>query len=287
MKKLAAVMLAAAVFGLIPNQASAQQEGGEDRPRESERQEREGDRGPRDGDRERREGDRGPRDGDRERREGDRGPRDGDRGPRDGDRGPRGDFQRDDRFLDRDDRGRPNGPILSALDRNRNGILESEEIDQAIVVLRRMDRNRDGRLSPDELGGRPGPEGDRPRGTDPRRGEGRFGPEQAMARFNEADTDKDGKLSKEEAPERMRQGFDRIDANNNGFVEKEEFESMIRRMMQGGRGRPPRDGEGRGPEGRDRPPRDGERPPRDGERPPRDGDRDGERPPERRRPDAE
>ena len=268
MKKLALCFLSLAAVSLASNIAVAQRDGEGDRPRVGQRDGDRG-RGPRDGDREGgrrgdgergRDGDRGPRDGDR--REGDR-PRDGERPPREGDR-PR-DGERPPR--EGGDRG-PRGPILDALDRNRNGVLESDEIDQAIVVLRRLDRNRDGKISPDELGGRGSgqegrPQGDRPpREGEGGRGQGRPSPEQMMARFNESDKNDDGKLSKDEAPEPMRRGFDRIDTNGDGFVEKSEFEEMIRRFQQGGRGDRPREGEGRGREGRegDRPREgDGER----------------------------
>ena len=67
-----------------------------------------------------------------------------------------------------------------------------------------------------------------------------------MARFRDADSDDDGKLSRSESPERMKQNFDRIDTNGDGFVDKEEFEAVIRRMREGGGNRPPRDDENRG-----------------------------------------
>lgn len=244
MKKLALFCLSLSMTGGLAGVALAQESSDEpNRPREGDVEREPGRRGERDGDR-RREGDRerrgdGPRDGDRDGRG--RGPRDGDR--RRGDGPPR------------DSDRVPGGPLMAALDTNRNGVLESDEIDQAIVALRKLDRNEDGKLTlPELFGGRPSgdrPPGGRPfEGRPPREGEGRRGDaemrrEQMMNRFNEADSNDDGKLSRAEAPERMKQGFDRIDSNSDGFVDKAEFEQMIRRMSEGRGGRPPREGEGR------------------------------------------
>lgn len=188
-----------------------------------------------------------PREG---QRDGERGREGRGRGQRDGDRGP----------LDGEGRGRGN-PLMAALDTDRNGVIDAKEIENAVAALRKLDRNEDGKLTAEEIGGRP--PGDRPeRGRPGRDGDGRPSPEQMMARFKEADTNEDGKLSKEEAPGRLKEGFARLDADESGFIEKSEFEVLIKRIQEGG-GRPP--GAGRG--------RDGDRP-RDDDRP-RDGGRGG------------
>ena len=57
-----------------------------------------------------------------------------------------------------------------------------------------------------------------------------------MQRFLERDADGDGRISREEVPERMRSRFDRMDANGDGFIEDEELQRMGRRM--GGQGNP-------------------------------------------------
>jgi hypothetical protein len=77
-----------------------------------------------------------------------------------------------------------------------------------------------------------------------------------------ADTDKDGKISKEEfvnsTKKESEDRFSKIDGNADGFVEKPEIEEAGRKMreMQGGQRRP----EGPGPEGFRRPEGDGTRP---------------------------
>jgi|GEM_PF-1941289 hypothetical protein len=66
--------------------------------------------------------------------------------------------------------------------------------------------------------------------------------------WDELDKDGDGKVNKEEAPERMQQFFDRIDTSGDGFIDEEEREAMRRRREErqnsgggpGGGGRPQR-----------------------------------------------
>ena len=59
-----------------------------------------------------------------------------------------------------------------------------------------------------------------------------------LARDATLDKDDDGKLSKEEVPERMQQRFDQIDGNSDGFIDKAEMDQLIanirRRFQQAG-----------------------------------------------------
>ena len=193
-------------------------------------------RGPRDGARER-----GPRDGERGPREG--GPRDGnrERGPRDGDReGP-----------PRGDRQRPVFPLLQALDKNQDGVIDSGEIERAVAALKSLDGNSDGKLTREELmpnfagmqrGGDRGQAGDRRPGGQ-RDGAGPGGGQQPgqrgnpAAMFDRMDKDGDGSLSEDEVPEQMRDKFGMVDADGDGAVSKQELVSAIeRRMKAGGKG---------------------------------------------------
>jgi Ca2+-binding EF-hand superfamily protein len=146
-------------------------------------------------------------------------------------------------------------PVIAALDTDKDGTISAEELENAVKSLKTLDKNDDGKLTPDELrppggpGGGPGGPGFN------------FDPEQMIDRAFEADADGDNKLSKEEAPERMKENFDRIDANKDGGVTRDELRTAFERMREGG-GRGPRDGEG-GPRG----PRDGDRGPSPGESP--------------------
>ena len=192
----------------------------------------------REGDRprgERPEGDR-PR-GDRP--EGDRGSMRGDRP--EGDRGGmRGGFQ---------------NPMMTAIDTDNDGELSAAEISNASKALKTLDKDGDGKISREEM---------RPTMTGPMSGGAGAGFSTAdmMTRMMQADTNKDGKISKEEAPERMRDGFDRIDTNSDGFLDKAEMEAMAQRfqgMQRGGGDRPQggrpsgRDGGTQRPEGSGRP----------------------------------
>ena len=79
-------------------------------------------------------------------------------------------------------------------------------------------------------GGRPG--GGRSgggRGMGGRRGD-------VLARLMQRDTNGDGKLGRDEFPERMSGRFDDMDSNGDGLVDKAEIEAMMKRVRgQGGR----------------------------------------------------
>lgn len=125
-------------------------------------------------------------------------------------------------------RGQGATGLMSVLDRNGNGKLEPEEIDLAVASLRKLDKNKDGNITREEIGG---PQ--RSPGGGPTRGGGNF--------FKELDKDGDGKVSKEEAPERMKERFDRIDRNSDGFIDSEEQEAVLKlfRERSGQDGRRP------------------------------------------------
>lgn len=180
--------------------------------------------------------------------------------------------------------GPQRGNPMSRLDTDGDGAISMAEIDAMADRLKALDKDGDGKVTKEEfaaqMGQRPGPEGrpqgkpgeGRPQGrpgegrAQGKPGEGRPDPEAFIAKVMESDTNGDGKISKEEAPERMQRAFDRLDADGSGDITKEELETIAKRMGQGrpgeGRGRPGegRPGEGRGgrPGGADRPKRGGD-----------------------------
>ena len=138
--------------------------------------------------------------------------------------------------------------LLGALDRNGNGKLEAEEIDLAVVSLRKLDRNKDGEVTREEIFG------DRAAGAPSDRRRPR------VPDFSSFDKDGDGKISKEEAPERMLNNFERLDRNGDGFFDKEEQAELIKMIRERAGGRPgqprpgrPEPGDGQG--GTDKPKR--------------------------------
>ncbi len=101
------------------------------------------------------------------------------------------------------------------LDKNNDGKISKEEAPERLrEFFDRVDTNGNGFLEPEELQRLAGP---RPMAGNP------------ADMLKELDKNGDGKLSKEELPERMREFFERLDADNSGFVELEE----LRRIGQG------------------------------------------------------
>ena len=80
---------------------------------------------------------------------------------------------------------RPPPPaIIRALDANHDGVIDADEIANAVAVLKSLDKNGDGKLTPDEfMGKRPMPPKDGNGGNDaggsaPQDGHGAGGPPQ-------------------------------------------------------------------------------------------------------------
>ena len=152
----------------------------------------------------------------------------------------------------------------------------------AAKALARLDRNEDGKLSREEWGpafpggpfaGRPGegrPGQPRPDGApDNRPRDGGPALAQFRERFRGMDANGDGKLSQEEARDRIKENFAQIDANGDGVIDEAEVGARFYGRRPAGdqpdRPRPRRDGDQP-----DRPRRDGDRP--EPRRPPTEGD---------------
>lgn len=127
--------------------------------------------------------------------------------------------------------------VFSRIDKDGDGVVAASEVQESHRrlfdrLLRTADKNADGKLSRDEFVAGTTAEPDMADG--PQRGD-RFGggggrgmtfqPGQFLRRL---DRDGDGKLSREETPERMRQGFDRLDANTDGYINGDELGRLAR-----------------------------------------------------------
>jgi hypothetical protein len=133
---------------------------------------------------------------------------------------------------------RMSNPLVTALDTNKDGVIDEKEIANAAVALKKLDKNGDGKLTEDEL---------RPALTRPAVAGG-GGAEQMVRRLMEFDKNGDGKLSKDELPERMQSLMQRADTDKDGFLTKDE----IRKVAESPQTFQPAAREGR--EGGDRPP---------------------------------
>jgi collagen type III alpha len=174
-------------------------------------------------------------DGER-RPDGDRRPEGTPRPPGQGDRPPQGPGGPDGRGF-----GPP--PFFQLIDTDGDGKLSREELSKAAENLMKRDLNEDGFLTPDELfAGLPGggPPGARPGTGTPPPGApgdapGRPGGNMAAAMIRRVDKNGDAKLSKDEAPELMRNRFDQIDTNKDGFIDEAELNKSAE-QMRGARG---------------------------------------------------
>ncbi len=182
-------------------------------------------------------------------RQGPPGGRGGERGPggqRGGPDGQRGGFQRGGPGGQRGGSGAMEVPIITALDADKDGKISTQEMANAASALATLDKNSDGFLDRDEImparrerggrGGRGGPGQGQGQGG-PRGGGGEGGSSGFVDRMMENDADGDGKISSDEAPERMQGFFKRLDGDKDGFLTKEEITEASNRWSGGGGGR--------------------------------------------------
>lgn len=158
----------------------------------------------------------------------------------------------------------PRGPAFFALlDSDRDGMLSGSELSNASELVAKLDRNGDGKLDPAEMmgfgGGLGGAEGRpemrgrgeserprRPEMADSTKPAGRTrdlsdtdalreasNTDFAKSFFSRFDENADGKISKEEAPERMQQNFSRLDSDDDGSISQQELSKALSRRDQG------------------------------------------------------
>lgn len=102
------------------------------------------------------------------------------------------------------------------LDADGNGKIEKQEyLDSVSRSFDKADQNKDGSLDRKELK--------------------KAAPE-LNKKMKELDTDKDGRISKNEFTKGTLKEFDLIDSNKDGFIDKSEFEAFRKKEMEKGSG---------------------------------------------------
>jgi Ca2+-binding EF-hand superfamily protein len=117
--------------------------------------------------------------------------------------------------MERSEGDRPRGPLfLRLLDANGDGRISKAELAKASDLFEQLDQNRDGELDMFELLGPP------PDGPRMERGEG---DRPGRPFFGRLDANQDGKITKDELPERLRDRFDQFDRNGDGVLSPDEL----------------------------------------------------------------
>ena len=130
-------------------------------------------------------------------------------------------------------------PLMKILDTDKDGTLSTSEIANASKALIQLDKNGDGIISVEEM--RPDPS-TMPGGFAGAGGNGQFNGAMMGQMFERSDANKDGKLTGDEIPERMRDRLKMIDKDGDGAITKSEFAAMTARMEDAGGKRPGKDG---------------------------------------------
>jgi Ca2+-binding EF-hand superfamily protein len=140
--------------------------------------------------------------------------------------------------------GQALGALVSRMDKNGDGKVTPDEVpeerrDRFKTLLGRLDKNSDGALSKEEIAAaqpdrKPtnASKSDTASKVDGAKGSGGRDVKQIRERLKEADKNGDGKLSKEEMPERLAPMFGRLDKNNDGQVDKDELRAGLETMRE-------------------------------------------------------
>ena len=119
--------------------------------------------------------------------------------------------------------------IFKRLDKDEDGQLSLEEFSAGVEHAKKMVEHakkmmaKHHRMGPPEHRRPDGP----PKGDHAKKGPGKPPIGKIVEHLKKADKDGDGKLSKEEAPERMKKHFDEIDKDDDGFVEPKEIKASL------------------------------------------------------------
>lgn len=171
--------------------------------------------------------------------------------------------------------------LIQRFDRDKNGSISIEEAPERLKQrFGKMDTNGDKSISKEEMtaafanmrGGEKGKgqrgkgeKGGKRKGDKGAKGDKNAGGKQGRGAMDfskllkTADKNADGMISIEEAPERMKKGFDRIDADSSGTIDENELKAAMSKMKQRGGAK----GRNKADEGKNKAPQKPKRPPMD------------------------
>lgn len=112
---------------------------------------------------------------------------------------------------DRGQSGQSHSRILKAIDTNKDGELNNEEIYNSVSALKQLDNDGDGKVTSQELSYDQGTVSS---------------PEKAGNWFSKYDQNQDGKITKEELPRSMHGQFQTGDTDGDGALSEDEFKSV-------------------------------------------------------------
>jgi Ca2+-binding EF-hand superfamily protein len=138
-------------------------------------------------------------------------------------------------------------PLLAALDSSHDNSIDEAELAKAPAALRALDKNQDGRITADEMSPAMG-RGRGGRGRGEEGGQSGNAVEEAVKTYLSFDRNNDGKLVRDEVPERMQGIFERGDTNKDGALTADELRVMAR-AQQAAAGGDREEGPGRGGRG--------------------------------------
>ena len=132
--------------------------------------------------------------------------------------------------------------FIKRFDANKDGVLTKDELPPGLARnFERFDLDGNGKLDAKEVGQMLETArrrfGDKP----PAKPADKPADNEAVERrvndiFERMDANKDGKISKEEAKNRIADNFDRIDTNKDGYIDKDELRRFVARTMAAGPG---------------------------------------------------
>jgi collagen type III alpha len=145
----------------------------------------------------------------------------------DGGRGFRGPGEEGGRGRFRGPGGPPN-PLFAAIDTDSDGVISARELRKAAAAIKSLDADGDGSITLAEASPQRGPGGPG--------GEGGEGGSFIDRMFQRSDANGDGKLTKDEVPERMAPMLDGADTNEDGAIDRAELEAAMANMRNRGGG---------------------------------------------------